>query len=303
MRILNFGSLNIDYVYDVDHFVRAGETLASRALHRYPGGKGLNQSIALARAGVSVTHAGKVRSDGEFLVGLLAENGVDTSLIAISSDERTGNAIIQRDPAGNNCILLYGGTNKTIDDELSENVFSRAVKCDWLLLQNEISNLEHIVALGKQYGMQIALNPSPVDGIQDALNLDLIDFLILNETEASVFAGLPVNASPEDLARGLIERYPKTAIVLTLGNSGSMYLEGDAEPVFQKAYPVNAVDTTAAGDTFTGYLLAGIIAGDGIRTSMMRASAASAIAVTRPGAAVSIPRKNEVEEFLQSGVL
>jgi ribokinase len=301
MRILNFGSLNIDYVYDVDHFVRAGETLASRALHRYPGGKGLNQSIALARAGVSVTHAGKVGPDGEFLVGLLAENGVDTSLIAISSDERTGNAIIQRDPAGNNCILLYGGTNKTIDDELSENVFSRAVKCDWLLLQNEISNLEHIVALGKQYGMQIALNPSPAGGIQDSLNLDLIDFLILNETEASVFTGLPVNASQKDLAWGLIEKFPKAKTVLTLGEQGSVYLEAGAEPVFQKAYPVDAVDTTAAGDTYTGFLLAGIIGGDGIQTSMRRAAAASAIAVTRPGAAVSIPKKSEVEEFLQFG--
>jgi ribokinase len=300
MRILNFGSLNVDHVYDVDHFVRAGETLASRALNRYPGGKGLNQSIALARAGALVTHAGKVGTDGKFLVDLLASNDADTSLIAISKDERTGNAIIQRDSAGNNCILLYGGTNRTIDDELSESVFSRAGKCDWLLLQNEISDLEHIVALGKQYGMQIALNPSPADGIQDALNLDLIDFLILNETEASVFTGLPVSASQKDLARGLIEKFPKAKSVLTLGEQGSVYLEAGVNPVFQKAYSVDAVDTTAAGDTYTGFLLAGIIAGDGIRTSMMHAAAASAIAVTRPGAAVSIPTKGEVEEFLQS---
>lgn len=303
MRILNFGSLNIDYAYDVDHFVRAGETLASRALNRYPGGKGLNQSIALARAGASVIHAGKVGADGKFLVDLLATNDVDTSLVAVSNDERTGHAIIQRDPAGNNCILLYGGTNKTVDDELIESVFSRVSECDWLLLQNEISNLAHIVTLGKRHGMRIALNPSPAGGIQDVLNLDLIDLLILNEIEASAFTGLSATASPEDLARGLIEKYPRAAIVLTLGKSGSMYLEGDAEPVFQEAYTVRAVDTTAAGDTFTGYLLAGIIAGDGIRASMMHASAASAIAVTRPGAAVSIPKKSEVENFILTGAL
>lgn len=300
MRILNFGSLNIDYVYDVDHFVRAGETLASRALHRYPGGKGLNQSIALARAGVSVTHAGKVGPDGEFLVDLLAENGVDTSLIAISDDERTGNAIIQRDPAGNNCILLYGGTNRTIDDEQSEKVFARVGECEWLLLQNEISDLDHIVRLGKQRGVCIALNPSPADGIKDVIDLGMIDLLILNETEASVLTGLPLNASPRDLARGLTETFPNATTVLTLGEEGSMYLEAGAEPVCQKAYSVKAVDTTAAGDTFTGYLLAGIMAGDDTRATMARAAAASAIAVTRPGAAVSIPRKSEVEEFLQS---
>lgn len=297
MRILNFGSLNIDYVYDVEHFVRAGETIASTALNRYPGGKGLNQSIALARAGASVVHGGQVGEDGTWLVDLLAQAGVDTSLTRVSDEVRTGNAIIQRDPEGGNCIILYGGANRAIDDALVDETFSHTEPGDWLLLQNEVNGLDRLVREGHARGLTVVLNPSPADEALEDVDLESVDVLVLNEVEASVLTGLPPESSGEELADALEYGFPGTRVVLTLGGAGSVYVDGEAR-VRQEAFHVDAVDTTAAGDTFTGYLLAALMAGEAPEVAMRRASAASAIAVTRPGAAVSIPTPAEVDAFL-----
>lgn len=297
MRILNFGSLNIDFVYDVDHFVTAGETIASTALTRYPGGKGLNQSIALARAGADVSHAGQVGEDGRFLVDLLNADGVDTSLTRVSGTLRSGNAIIQRDRAGGNCIILYGGTNRAIDEGFVDEVLAGAESGEWLLLQNEISSLRHIVEEGRRRGMRIVLNPSPADAALDEVDLGKVDVFILNEVEAAMLTGLAGDADADELLHGLHARHPHATLILTLGEKGSVFLHGD-ELVRQDAFAVDVVDTTAAGDTFTGYLLASLAAGDGPEPAMRRAAAASAIAVTRPGAAVSIPEAAEVDAFL-----
>lgn len=298
MRVLNFGSLNVDYTFDVEHFVQAGETISSSALNRYPGGKGLNQSIALARAGAEVVHAGKVGEDGRFLVDILERNGVDVGLVDVREDEHSGCAVIQRDPTGENCIILYGGSNRSIDDSFSEHVFSSADGCEWLLLQNEISNLGSIARMGKRSGMKIALNPSPVEGILDTIDLGLVDLLVLNECEAAALSGVSSEEEPLALMRALQANLPGASIVLTLGSAGSVFVSPGGGPVIQEAFHVSAVDTTGAGDTFTGYFLQSFAQGADASQAMRRAAAAAAIAIGRPGASVSIPSREEVDDFL-----
>lgn len=321
MRILNFGSLNIDFTYAVDHIAAPGETIASRSLAVNPGGKGLNQSIALARAGAPVLHAGQVGPDGGFLVELLRENGVDVRLLRTSPDVRTGNAIIQTDAQGQNCIVLYGGANQAIARDYVDEVLAGMQAGDWLLLQNEISELAYTVASAHARGLRVILNPSPITEDLLALDYSLVDMLILNEIEAAALVGLELGASglvPDDAAdidpvetrliAGFRERFAGIAVVLTLGERGSVYIGGCSHgegalgedvPVRQQAYPVAAVDTTAAGDTYTGYLLAALAAGETPATAMRLAAAASALAVTKPGAAPSIPTRADVDAFLQ----
>ena len=172
MRILNFGSLNIDYVYGVDHFAAKGQTITSHALDVFPGGKGLNQSIALARAGADVHHAGQVGRDGMFLRDLLESCAVGVTSVVVRDDVRSGNAIIQNDASGDNCIVLYPGANRAIDRDFVDQVLDGYGKGDWLLLQNEISELPYIVSRAKARGMFIVLNPSPADSRLDEVDHD-----------------------------------------------------------------------------------------------------------------------------------
>lgn len=294
MKVLNFGSLNIDYVYDVDSFVSKGETIASTALNVFSGGKGLNQSLALARAGARVYHAGMVGEDGKFLIDILKDSGVDTSNIAVSKDIRTGNAIIQKDKSGDNCIILFGGANRAVTKEFADKVLSSFDEGDFLVLQNEISNLPYIVERAHKKGMKIVLNPSPMNAEIDKLDLSHIDYFMLNETEA--YAITKENEpDPKKRLELLRKRFPSAGILITLGENGSIYCDGD-NIITQKAAKVDVVDTTAAGDTFSGYFIEGLLKGEDIKTVLKRSSAASGIAVSRRGAAPSIPYRKEVDE-------
>ena len=298
MKILSFGSLNIDYVYSVPHFVKKGETLSAKELNVYTGGKGLNQSIALARAGVETYQAGAIGTDGMFLLEQLKEAGVKTDLVKILDDVRTGNAIIQNDEEGDNCIVLFGGANQAITKEQVDEVFKDFTNEDYLLIQNEINELSYIVEKAKEEGMKIILNPSPMNEKIMKLPLDQIDYFILNEIEAMQILemGKPEEIDGKYIASLLHERFKDATIVLTLGSEGSVCISDD-EYVEQSIYKVKAIDTTAAGDTYTGYFIAGILNGKTIKESMDIASKASAIAVTRQGAAPSIPVLEEVEEY------
>ena len=297
MKILSFGSLNIDYVYSVPHFVKKGETLSAKELNVYTGGKGLNQSIALARAGVETYQAGAIGTDGMFLLEQLKEAGVKTDLVKILDDVRTGNAIIQNDDEGDNCIVLFGGANQAITKEQVDEVFKDFTNEDYLLIQNEINELSYIVEKAKEEGMKIILNPSPMNEKIMKLPLDQIDYFILNEIEAMQILEMdkPEEIDGKYIASLLHERFKDATIVLTLGSEGSVCISDD-EYVEQSIYKVKAIDTTAAGDTYTGYFIAGIN-GKTIKESMDIASKASAIAVTRQGAAPSIPVLEEVEEY------
>ena len=295
MKILSFGSLNIDYVYKVSHFVKKGETLSAEELNVYTGGKGLNQSIALARAGVETYQAGAIGTDGMFLLEQLKEAGVNTDLVKILDDVRTGNAIIQNDDEGDNCIVLFGGANQAITKEQVDEVFEDFTNEDYLLIQNEINELPYIAEKAKEEGMKIILNPSPMNEKILKLPLDQIDYFILNEIEAMQILEMdePEEINGKYIGGLLHEKFPNAAIVLTLGSEGSVCILED-EYVEQPIYKVKAVDTTAAGDTYTGYFIAGILNGKTIKESMDTASKASAIAVTRQGAAPSIPVLEEV---------
>lgn len=292
MKVLNFGSLNIDYVYAVEHFVRAGETLASQSLAKNVGGKGTNQSAALAKAGAEVFHAGKIGGDGLFLSDFLAQCGVRTELITVS-EEVSGHAIIQVDPSGQNCILLYGGANRTISREQIDAVLEHFAAGDILLLQNEVSNLAYMIELGAKKGLRIALNPSPISEELRALPLEKVHWFILNEIEGEALSG---KKQPGEILDELLLRYPESRIVLTLGKQGCAYADA-AQRFTLPAYHVKAVDTTAAGDTFTGYFLASVLRGSSEKEALCLATAASALSVTKPGAAASIPLLEEVTRF------
>ena len=290
MRVLNFGSLNIDYVYRVDNFLKPGETKPALSLTVFAGGKGLNQSLALARAGVDTAHAGKVGAEGSFLVEKLKAAGVDTRLVE-TSREASGHAIIQVDDAGRNCILLFGGANRDIDEAFVGRALAGFGKGDLLLLQNEIASIGSIISAAKSRGMTIVMNPAPFDGNIAAYPLELIDIFILNEIEAADLSG---QGDPEAAALALGKRFPEARIVVTLGAAGSLCLE-KAIVTRQKAYKVKAVDTTAAGDTFVGYFLAGLLEGMYTGSALDLASRASAICVTRKGASDSVPMRAEVK--------
>lgn len=298
MKVLCFGSLNIDYTYKVPHFVKKGETLVSERLQVFGGGKGLNQSVALAKAGTEVYHAGSIGQDGMFLLDMLKDAGANTDFVKILDTVRTGNAIIQNDKSGDNCIILYGGANQAITREQVDEVMSHFESGDYLVLQNEINELGYIVEKAHEKGMIIVLNPSPMNEKILALPLDVINYFILNEVEAAQILGKEDKGeeSWEQIADDLLKKFPQATIVLTMGSEGSVF-KNQKETVCQSIYKVQAVDTTAAGDTFSGYFIGGILGGLSAKEAMDQASKASAIAVTRKGAAPSIPLLAEVQNY------
>lgn len=288
-KILNFGSLNTDYVYKVDHILQGGETIQSESRTVFPGGKGLNQSIALARAGLSVCHAGLIGTDGGHLRDLLNQNGVDTSLIE-ARDMPGGHTVIQVSRDAQNAILLYGGANQAVDEDYVDRVLSHFSSGDLILLQNEISALPYILKKAHERGMEIWLNPSPMNENILKCDLSLVSVFVLNEVEGEQLTGTKI---PTKISDTLLQKYPGAAVVLTLGRMGAWYAKEDKR-AFAPAELVRAVDTTAAGDTFTGYFVRGILSGLSPKKSLTLASKAAAIAVSRPGAAPSIPLYTEV---------
>ncbi len=294
MKALNFGSLNLDYVYRVSHFVQPGETLSVLSQSIFPGGKGLNQSVSLAKAGAEVYHAGCLGKGGAMLEQVLKDSGVKLDYLT-AADEIQGNAIIQVDPQGQNSILLFGGSNQCVTTDQIESTFSHFEAGDYLILQNEVNALPDIVNAGFARGMRIFLNPSPFNEKISAVDISRISWLLMNEIEAEQLSG---SEDPEEAWKILHKRYPELSVLVTLGSRGSAAFT-EKETVYQDAFRVKAVDTTAAGDTFTGYFVAGLMQELPLRECLRRASLASAISVTRPGAASSIPTKDEVDDRLR----
>ena len=292
MKVLNLGSLNIDYVYEVNHFVRAGETQGSLKMETFCGGKGLNQSIALSRSGIEVWHGGAIGfDDSKMLLDILVEAGVKINLIN-RKNSKSGHAIIQKINSGENCILLHGGANHMITKEDVAFTLGNFQEGDYIILQNEISEMPYIIESAHKKGMKVIFNPSPISKEIMDYPLEYVDYFILNEIEAADICN-GHGLEGEELIKKLHNLFPTSKIVLTLGEKGSIYK--DAEAVYhQPIFKVKAVDTTAAGDTFTGFFIGALVSGKAIDEALELAAKASAIAVTKNGASVSIPTMEEV---------
>lgn len=293
MRILNFGSVNIDMVYRVDHFVRPGETIAARSFGRFAGGKGFNQSTALARAGADVSHFGHVGGDGRWLKEALAADGADVSLLGVLDDAPTGHAVIQVDAAGQNCIVIEGGANRRFSADDLRKALDGFGPGDMVLMQNETALVADMIAMAAAKGLSVAFNPAPMTADVAGYPLDKVDLFFVNETEAAELAGVATDA-PETLLDALARRFPKATVVLTLGSRGAVAREPGGADVSVAARKVAAVDTTAAGDTFIGYFLAERQRGASLAQAMERATAAAAWCVAHEGAAPSIPRLDAI---------
>lgn len=289
MKILNFGSLNIDNVFKVEHIVEPGQTIDSFSVNTYPGGKGLNQTLAISRAGARPYHAGLIGEDGEWLKKILQEDCVDCRFVR-TVDKNTGSAFIQVDARGQNSIVLNGGANRENSEAFCREVLSGFGEGDIILLQNEISCVDILIELANEKKMMVVLNPSPIN--ETILNCDLskISMFIMNEDEGMQITGKTDDAQ---ILEEMEAKFPQAQVVLTLGSRGSCYCY-KGEQLYQKAHVVTAVDTTAAGDTFTGYLLATMAEGKPMKECLDLATRASAIAVTKKGAASSIPYMSEV---------
>lgn len=295
MRILNFGSLNIDEVFSVDSFVKPGQTISSDGFSQNCGGKGLNQTIAIARAGVKIYHAGAVgRNDNQMFMDLLLKDNVDTNYID-TDHSHSGKAFIQCDKSGQNCIVLYKGANHEITKAYIDKVLSNFEEGDIIVLQNEISNVDYIIRKAKEVGMTICFNPSPVTPQLKVYPIELVDYLILNEIEGEELTG---EKEYKNIIEKLLKINENMKIILTLGEKGCIY--GDKEVTLkQDIFKVKVADTTAAGDTFMGYTVSCIFEGKDMSQTLKIASAASALAVTKNGAAVSIPYMKDVIEFMK----
>ena len=295
-QLINIGSLCIDYVYSVVEIDKVGETVASQNVSVFPGGKGLNQSIAAAKAGISVEHFGAVGVDGAELVEFMNMAGVGVSNIA-TLPGRTGHAVIQIDAQGQNSIVIAGGTNREIPQQTIANAVASAQEGGWILMQNETNDVGDIIQLASSAQCKVALNLAPVDGHAQSYNYALVDLLIVNELEAMAVSGC--KSAKESFAH-LITTYPEMNLVLTMGKGGLRFYQTDGGVSGELgAFEVSVVDETAAGDTFVGYLMAGLVRGESLAGVLVEASAAGALATTRAGAAPAIPQLKEVHKLMR----
>lgn len=297
-NLFTLGSINIDHVYEMPHFVQPGETLGSLHYQRFAGGKGLNQSIAAARAGATVFHVGALNAVDSDLRVALSDSGVDTTWVDEVS-QPTGHAMIQTVPSGENAIVLYPGANHALSVQHIEAALAGARAGDYLLLQNETNLIGFAMELAHHKGVKIAFNPAPMETSVKNLPLNCVSLFFLNETEANALAA---ELSPAAIKRFLATSSVAADAVVTLGGQGA-FMVGDSIDKAEgeltvPGQAVEVVDTTGAGDTFIGYFMASLLAGDAPITAMHRANMAGALCVQSPGAAQSIPIKAQVDAAL-----
>ena len=294
MKMLVFGSLNIDKTYSVEDFVRPGQTVSASKMEQFCGGKGFNQAIALRRAGNEVHFAGAVGQDGAMLLETLDRNGINRDHVRVT-DGATGHAIIQLDKRGGNCIIILAGANGEITEADADATLADFGPGDLIVLQNEISCVPCILRRAHEKGMIVAFNPSPYDAKIADCDLNCVDYLLVNEVEGAAMTGC---TDPDAILDALHSRCPALNIVLTLGGDGAMYQDRSGARFSCGVHRVHVVDTTAAGDTFTGYFLSGMLRHGDADRALRTASVAAGIAVSRKGAEPSIPLMAEVEGLL-----
>ena len=285
--IWNLGSINADNFYQLPHLPTPGETLAATRYHQGLGGKGANMSVAAARAGARVMHIGAVGPDGGWALERLLEYGVDTPHVTVV-ETATGHANISVDESGENAIVLFGGANQVIKDQMIGAALTEASPGDTLVMQNETSGQIYAAETAKTLGLRVVYAAAPFDVIAVSALMDHIDVLVLNAVEAD-----QLRAATHDDLRDL----PIGEIVVTLGGDGCKWVSNTKQSETKySAYPVTPVDTTGAGDTFTGYLVAALDRGMGMPEAIDLASKAGALMVTRHGTADMIPDLKEVQD-------
>ncbi len=282
--ILNYGSINVDHTYRVPHFVQPGETLASIGLVTGLGGKGANQSVALAKAGVAVNHIGRLSTTDQWAVDLMVSHGVDMSLTD-TVEEPSGHAIIQVDEHGENAIVLHGGANQCFTRSSLQKILQQHAHADMLLMQNECNLISEVFEIANSMNLKLAFNPAPMTNDIKQLPLGQLDTLIVNQGEAQA---LTDKTSLDDIVSELIHSLPNTRVVLTLGEGGATLIHNN-KVVHANSPKVKVIDTTCAGDTFVGFFLAGLVHKLSDADALERACRAAALAVTRTGAIASIP--------------
>lgn len=297
MKILNFGSLNIDIFFRVENIVKPGETISAKSIEKRPGGKGLNQSVALSKSFENVYHAGSAGDDGVFLIDYLKSENINTKYIK-KSDKLTGNAIIQVDDKGENSIVLYKGANFDNDKKFIDEVLDNFDKDDILLLQNEISSMKYLIDKAYEKGMKIVLNPSPITDEIKEFDFNKIDLLLVNEIESKDIAN---KDNIDESINYFMATYPNINLIVTLGSKGSIFVNKN-EKIKQEGIKVESVDSTGAGDTFTGFFVSYFYQGKNVRDCLKFASLASALSVTKSGASISIPSLCDVKEFERKNV-
>lgn len=284
MKLFNVGSLNLDHVYTVDAFVQPGQTISANDYQQFVGGKGLNQSIALARAGAEVVHVGMLGPEANDLLKALEKEGVNTTQIN-TCEQATGHAIIQVNQVGENSIIVYPGANHLLNPYHIDQALSDSQEGDWILCQNETSQVGYLLEIAKQKKLFTVFNPAPMTADVQGYPLNHVDLLIVNESEGQALSG---KTDVELILATLLKRYPSTKMVLTLGAKGAIYIDQSTRCTVS-AQPVTAVDTTAAGDTFIGYFLAELIQGADPKQCLTIATRAAGLCVQKMGAADSIP--------------
>ena len=291
MKTVVLGSINIDRTYSVEHFVQCGETIKAARMDLFCGGKGFNQAVALSRAGMEVFFAGALGEDGGMLEKALREEQIHTDYL-LHTEGPTGHAVIQNDAAGQNCIIILPGANGKITCDDIDRILGHFSAGDLVVLQNEISNVDHAIRKAHERGMRIAFNPSPYQETIRSYDLHLVDYLFVNEVEG---AALSEKGSAGEVLLRLHELYPDTKVILTMGSEGSATIGREGTITKCGVYQVQTVDTTAAGDTFTGYYLRSAVEGAEEKEALETAAIASGIAVSRKGASPSVPHYQEVD--------
>lgn len=285
MTVFNLGSVNIDLVFEVDHIAAPGETVMSRGLSRGLGGKGANTSVAIAQAGADVRHFGAIGADGRDMVEALRRFGVDCTGILETEDD-TGQAVIQVADDGENAITLLKGANWSLPESIVDTLLEAAGAGDWLVLQNETAHVPHAARAAENAGLRVAYAAAPFDADATAEVLDHCDLLALNHIEARQLS---------DATGREAQDFGPEMVLVTHGADGAWVYRTGEDPLFQPAAKATeVVDTTAAGDTFLGFLIARLDLGDPLETALAIASQASAIGVSRKGASASIPTIDEV---------
>lgn len=303
MHIVVVGSLNMDLVVRLPEIPRPGETRLGGTFATFPGGKGANQAVAAARLGARVTLIGRVGDDafGRELIKSLAAEGVDCAHVGLDPHAPTGVALIQVDARGENSIAVASGANFELNESHLRDAWSRIDPPDWLVmpLETPIETVHSAARLARSAGAGVILNPAPARPLPDDL-LALVDVLIPNQHEAAILTGRSGHTD-QDVRSAAAELRGRGAasVIVTLGQRGALVLDGRSDSLSMiPAYPVEASDTTAAGDCFVGALAVALAERRPLPAAAAFACAAAAISVTRPGAQPSMPRRAELDAFL-----